>query len=254
VHNGTVLSPVKELVRHVSHMGRGTLPENLCLPGGKPKSEQLRKTFNELGVELTANGLAISPGLKTINDGASRAASHQKRPGDNLAYRLLSPVASTGKQAMTTAQAEPRQSQPVGIEVALVARARLGDEDAIAALVHAHAPRLRWVAWRVVRNWADAEDLVQVTLWKAYQHLPDYQEHAPLSTWLTRIALNEGVGLLRKRRTQPIDLAEPDAPLHQVQWPATHIWSPEQILASNEIHRIVRSCMERMRPDYRAVL
>jgi len=155
---------------------------------------------------------------------------------------------------MATAQAEPKQSQPVGIEAALVARARLGDEDAITALVHAHAPRLRWVAWRVVRNWADADDVVQVTLWKAYQHLPDYQEHAPLSTWLTRIALNEGVGLLRKHRTQPIDLAEPDAPLHQVQWPATRIGSPEQILASNEIQRIVRHCMEQMRPDYRAVL
>lgn len=155
---------------------------------------------------------------------------------------------------MTTAQAEPKQSQPVGIEAALVARARLVDEDAITALVHAHAPRLRWVAWRVVRNWADADDVVQVTLWKAYQHLPHYPEHAPISTWLTRIALNEGVGLLRKRRTQPIDLAELDAPIHQLQWPATHIGSPEQILASNEIHRIVRGCMERMRPDYRAVL
>lgn len=155
---------------------------------------------------------------------------------------------------MITAQAEPKQSQPAGIEAALVARARLGDEGAVTALVQSHAPRLRWVAWRVVRNWADAEDVVQVTLWKAYQHLPDYQEHAPISTWLTRIALNEGVGLLRKRRTQPIDLAEPDARLHEVQWPAGHVESPEKIVASNEIQQIVRHCMERMRPDYRAVL
>lgn len=155
---------------------------------------------------------------------------------------------------MTLAQAEPKQSQPVGIEAALVARSRVGEEDAITALVHAHTPRLRWVAWRVVRNWADVEDVVQVTLWKAYQRLPNYREHAPISTWLTRIALNEGVGLLRKRRTQQIDLAESDVPLHEGQWPATHVDSPEQILASNEIHRIVRHCMEQMRPDYRAVL
>jgi RNA polymerase sigma-70 factor, ECF subfamily len=158
------------------------------------------------------------------------------------------------EKTMTTAQVEPKRSHLVGTEAALVARARLGDDDAITALVHAHAPRLRWVAWRVVRNWADAEDVVQVTLWKAYQHLPNYQEQAPLSTWLTRIALNEGVGLLRKRRTQPIDLAEPDDPLREVQWPSAPGESPEQILASNEIHRIVRRCMQRMRPDYRAVL
>ena len=155
---------------------------------------------------------------------------------------------------MTRAQVEPKQTPPVAIEAALVARARLGDEDAITALVRTHAPRLRWVAWRVVRNWADADDVVQVTLWKAYQHLPDYQEHAPISTWLTRIALNEGVGLLRKRRTQPIDLAAPEAPFRELQWSAHHTESPEEILASNEIRRIVRHCVERMRPDYRAVL
>lgn len=155
---------------------------------------------------------------------------------------------------MTTAQAEPRQSQPVGNEAGLVARARLGDEDALTELVNAHAPRLRWAAWRVVRNWADAEDVVQVTLWKAYQHLPDYQEQAPLSTWLTRIALNEGIGVLRKRKIQPIDLAESDVPLHQVQWPVGHSESPEEICASNELHRIVRGCLDGMRPDYRAVL
>lgn len=155
---------------------------------------------------------------------------------------------------MTIAQAEPRESQAVGSEAGLVARARLGDEDAIASLVQAHAPRLRWTAWRVVRNWADAEDVVQITLWKAYQHLPEYQEQAPLSTWLTRIALNEGIGVLRKRRTQPIDSTEPDAPLHAVRWSCRHSESPEQIAASNEIQRIVRGCLEGMRPDYRAVL
>jgi RNA polymerase sigma-70 factor (ECF subfamily) len=130
----------------------------------------------------------------------------------------------------------------------------LGDEDAITELVNAHAPRLRWTAWGVVRNWADAEDVVQVTLWKAYQHLPDYQEQAPLSTWLTRIALNEGIGVLRKRKIQPSDLAESDVPLHQIPWPVGHSESPEEVFASNELYRIVRGCLEGMRPDYRAVL
>jgi RNA polymerase sigma-70 factor, ECF subfamily len=155
---------------------------------------------------------------------------------------------------MTTAQGETRQLQRTGTESSVVARARSGDQDAIAALIHAHTPRLRWTAWRVVRNWADAEDIVQVTLWKAYQHLPNYREHAPISTWLTRIAFNEGVEVLRKRRFQPIDLAGSDAPLDRIQWPATHVDSPEQILASNEIQRSVRHCMEQMRPDYRTVL
>lgn len=155
---------------------------------------------------------------------------------------------------MTEAQAEPKQSDQVRNESGLLARARLGNEEAITELVHVYAPRLRWAAWRVVRNWADAEDVVQLTLWKAYQHLPEYKEEAPLSTWLTRIALNEGIGFLRKRRTQPIDLAAPDAPLQHVPWVSRDSESPEQIVSSNEIQRIVRGCLDEMRPDYRAVL
>lgn len=83
---------------------------------------------------------------------------------------------------MATAHTEPT----VAMEAALVARARLGDRDAITEFLRAHSARLHRVAWRVVRNWADAEDVVQVALWKACQHLPDYQERAPISTWLTR--------------------------------------------------------------------
>lgn len=121
---------------------------------------------------------------------------------------------------MTTAHAEPKEPPAAGNEAGLLARARLGDEDAITVL----------------------------------QHLPEYQEQAPLATWLTRIAVNEGVGVLRRRRTQPIDLAEPDTPFGYVQWSGRHSESPEQIFASNEIQQVVRNCLDAMRPDYRAVL
>ncbi len=155
---------------------------------------------------------------------------------------------------MAATQTLLRRSHQVATEAALVARARLGEGDAIAELVRAHSPRLRWMVWRMVRNWADAEDVVQVALWKACQHLPDYQERAPISTWLTRIALNEGVGLLRRRRTEPIDLAANTSSLEGVQWPMLHPRSPEQILASKEIRQVLRDCVGRMPSVDRAVL
>lgn len=124
----------------------------------------------------------------------------------------------------------------------------------MAELVRAHSPRLRWMVWRVMRNWADAEDVVQVALWKACQHLPDYEERAPISTWLTRIALNESVGLLRRRRTEPIDLAANTSSLEGVQWPMSHTPSPEQILASKEMRQAVWDCVDRMPSIDRAVL
>lgn len=156
---------------------------------------------------------------------------------------------------MAAAQTSPRRSHQVATETALVARARLGEEDAIAELVHARSPTLRWMVWCVVRNWADAQDVVQVSFWKACQHLPDYQERAPISTWLTRIALNEGVGLLRRCKIEPIDLAANTSSLEGVQWPLNHHTpSPEQILASKEMRQTVRDCVDRMPSVDRAVL
>ena len=124
-----------------------------------------------------------------------------------------------------TAQEHSRKGST---EAALVARARWGDGGAITKLVDSHFPRVRSVAWRVVRNWAAAEDVAQDALWKAWQHLSDFEERAAFSTWLTRIAVNEAVGLLRKRRTRPIDLAEGDAPLQKVPWLAVQSQTPEQ--------------------------
>lgn len=156
---------------------------------------------------------------------------------------------------MAATQTLLRRLHQVATEAVLVARARVGEEDAIAELVHAHSPRLRWMVWRVVRNWADAEDVVQVAWWKAYQHLPDYQDSAPISTWLTRIALNEGVDLLRRRRIEPLDLAANTSSLEGVQWPMSHHTpSPEQILASKEMRQTVRDCVERMPSVDRALL
>lgn len=156
---------------------------------------------------------------------------------------------------MAATQTLLRRSHQVATEAVLVARARLGEEDAIAELVRAHSPRLRSMVWRVVRNWADAQDVVQVALWKACQPLPDYQERAPISTWLTRIALNEGVGLLRRRRIEPIDLAANTSSLEGAQWPMSHHTpSPEPILASKEMRQTVRDCVDRMPSVDRAVL
>jgi RNA polymerase sigma-70 factor (ECF subfamily) len=102
-----------------------------------------------------------------------------------------------------------------------------------------------------VRNWADAEDVTQAALWKACQHLAGYEERASISTWLTQIVLNEGVGLLRKRRTQPADIA---VHLGEIRWPLTRAETPEQVASFNETERIVRQCMDRIRADHRAIL
>jgi RNA polymerase sigma-70 factor (ECF subfamily) len=147
-----------------------------------------------------------------------------------------------------------RYSQPRSDGGTLVARARQGDQDAISELLRKYSPQLRRVAWRVVRNWADAEDVTQAGLWKACQHLSEYEERASISTWLTRIVLNEGVGLLRRRRTQPADIADRDLRSDEVRWPLARTETPEQIASFNETERIVRQCMDRIHADHRTIL
>ncbi|PWK65332.1 RNA polymerase sigma factor [Aminobacter sp. AP02] len=82
----------------------------------------------------------------------------------------------------------------------LVALARQGGENAIRALIKRNNQRLFRVARAVMRNDADAEDVVQEAYVRAFTRLDSFKGDANFSTWLTRIALNEALTRIRKRR------------------------------------------------------
>jgi RNA polymerase sigma-70 factor (ECF subfamily) len=91
----------------------------------------------------------------------------------------------------------------------LVALARLGGENAIRTLIKRNNRRLFRVARSVMRNDAEAEDIVQATYVKAFTRLTSFRGESQFSTWLTRIALNEAFS--RKRRERPeVDITELD--------------------------------------------
>ena len=83
---------------------------------------------------------------------------------------------------------------------ALVAAARSGDHQAFEELVLRHKQKAFAVAQRITNNREDAEDVVQESFHKAFLHLDSFQEKSRFSTWLTRIAMNEALMLLRRRR------------------------------------------------------
>jgi RNA polymerase sigma-70 factor, ECF subfamily len=83
---------------------------------------------------------------------------------------------------------------------ALVAAARSGDHQAFEELVLRHKQKVFTVAQRITNNREDAEDVVQESFHKAFLHLDSFQEKSRFSTWLTRIAMNEALMLLRRRR------------------------------------------------------
>ena len=85
-------------------------------------------------------------------------------------------------------------------DAALVELARGRDEEAVRVLVRRHNRRLFRVARGVLRDDAEAEDVVQATYVRAFTRLDGFRGEASLVTWLTRIALNEALGRLRRRR------------------------------------------------------
>jgi RNA polymerase sigma-70 factor, ECF subfamily len=84
----------------------------------------------------------------------------------------------------------------------LVAKAKSGDEDAFGELYRRHQFRTYRTALRILRNQQDAEDVVQRAFQRVLVNLERFREDSTFSTWLTRIAINEALMLMRQRRTR----------------------------------------------------
>src|SRR5260221_1782897 len=83
---------------------------------------------------------------------------------------------------------------------ALVAGAKTGDSRAFELLVERHERKIFSMAQRITRNREDAEDVVQQSFQKAFINLKKFEGDSLFSTWLTRIAINEALMLLRRKR------------------------------------------------------
>ena len=84
----------------------------------------------------------------------------------------------------------------------LVSRAQAGDAEAFCALVAPHLRRIYLRAARITRNHADAEDASQECLVKAFLHIHTFRKDSRFSTRLTRIAINESLMRVRKRKAE----------------------------------------------------
>src|SRR6202047_3348697 len=91
-------------------------------------------------------------------------------------------------------------SRPGNHDMALVAAAKNGDRKAFEILVERHEQRIFFVAQRMTRNREDAEDVVQQSFQKAFTHIDRFENRSSFATWLTQVAINEALMLLRKRR------------------------------------------------------
>ena len=86
-------------------------------------------------------------------------------------------------------------------ETAVVLQAREGDAKAFSELVRRYENKIFRLAMHITQNREDAEDVLQETFLKAYEHLDQFQGNSKFYTWIVRIAVNQALMKLRKRKT-----------------------------------------------------
>lgn len=141
-------------------------------------------------------------------------------------------------------------------ESTLVTQAREGDTRAFAELVKRYEAKIFRLAQHITQNREDAEDVLQETFLKAYEHLDQFQGNSKFYTWIVRIAVNQALMKLRRRKTdksvsldESIDTGEDTVTREVAAWDE----DPEQRFSREELGEILDSSIQSLAPTYRSV-
>jgi RNA polymerase sigma-70 factor (ECF subfamily) len=141
-------------------------------------------------------------------------------------------------------------------DVALVERVRGGDVTAYDTLVRKYERQLFRIAQHITQNREDAEDVMQDAFLKAYEKLDQFQGNSKFYTWLVRIAVNESLMRLRKRRTgrvvsmdDEIVTEEGSVPRDFADWAP----NPEQNYNQAELAEILKKTVQGLPEGFRVV-
>jgi RNA polymerase sigma-70 factor (ECF subfamily) len=152
--------------------------------------------------------------------------------------------------------ADSRETAVVKDDIALVAEAKAGSYEAFEELVNRYENKIYRLGVNITGSPEDAEDVLQEAFLKAFQHLAEFREDSRFYTWLVRIAVNEGLMKLRKRRgdrSVPLEdeIGEDGEPIPRelADWKP----NPEQIYAQAEIENILRDAAQKLPATYRTV-
>lgn len=137
-------------------------------------------------------------------------------------------------------------------DLPILDRILAGDAQAFEELVRRNERRVYRTTLAVTGNPEDAEEAAQETFLKVYQHLGQFQRGSRFTTWLTRIAVNEGLQILRRRRPtesldEPIVAEEEMVPRQIEDWHD----DPEELYAKQEIKQLVEEAIRSLAPPYR---
>ncbi len=153
------------------------------------------------------------------------------------------------------ANATATRTAPVDDEAVLVAGARRGDLHSFEALVQRYEGRVYRLTYNITQNREDAEDATQDAFMKAYQHLAEFQGGSRFYTWLVRIAVNEALMKLRRRRPQEVSLDESIQTEDDLVPREIEDWGPkpDERFEQTELQGILARAIAQLEPAYRIV-
>jgi len=142
----------------------------------------------------------------------------------------------------------------------LLRRARHGDFNAFESLVGRFQQRVFGLAFRILGQRQDAEDVTQQTFLSVLEHLDSFREESSVATWVLRIATNHALKLLRKRRGLPtVPLEAPAgaddnaAPLPHPEYIAQWKDGPAELAQRAEVRRLLAEALDELDVKYRLV-
>ncbi len=141
-------------------------------------------------------------------------------------------------------------------EAVLVAQSREGDTRAFGELVRRYEGKIFRLAQHITQNREDAEDVLQESFLKAYEHLDQFKGDSKFYTWIVRIAVNQALMKLRRRKTskavsldEQIDTGEDTVVREIAAWDE----DPEQRFSREELGGILDEAIQSLEPPYRSV-
>jgi RNA polymerase sigma-70 factor, ECF subfamily len=151
---------------------------------------------------------------------------------------------------------QPKVNEPVSDELALVAAAKAGEVSAFEELVRRYDRNVFRIAQHITQNREDAEDVVQDAFFKAYSNLNQFQGQSKFYTWLVRIAVNEALMKLRRRRPErtvsldeEVKTEDDSVPREVADWSP----NPEQQYTQAELREILDRTIHGLPPTFRTV-
>src|SRR3569832_416057 len=151
---------------------------------------------------------------------------------------------------------QPKVDEPVSEELMLVNAARGGDVGAFEQLVRKYDRNVFRIANHITQNREDAEDVVQDAFLKAFQNLGQFQGQSKFYTWLVRIAVNEALMRLRRRRPERMVSLDEEKKTEEDSMPREIAdWSPnpEQQYTQAELKDILQRTIQGLPPGFRTV-